>query len=173
MNKISDKIINKYLDGELDYEERKSIEKLLTTSPKTRKEYLLLQQLDKNLRKMKSKSLSQNFTLDLMNKISVSNFAHRKQSKFILSILTILILPLLLITGTVIYNLFSNYSAVDFSIIYTVRSNVSIWLLNVINYISISPVALLWICLSSILSISIYLLFDEFSRSKLYLDNIQ
>jgi len=173
MNKISDKIINKYLDGELYYEERKSIEKLLTTSPKTRKEYLLLQQLDKNLRKMKSKSLSQNFTLDLMNKISVRNVAHRKQSKFILSILTILILPLLLITGTVIYNLFSNYSAVDFSIIYTVRSNVSIWLLNVINYISISPVALLWICLSSILSISIYLLFDEFSRSKLYLDNIQ
>ena len=173
MNKISDKIINKYLDGELDYEERKSIEKLLTTSPKTRKEYLLLQQLDKNLRKMKSKSLSQNFTLDLMNKISVRNVAHRKQSKFILSILTILILPLLLITGTVIYNLFSNYSAVDFSIIYTVRSNVSIWLLNVINFFSISPVALLWICLSSILSISIYLLFDEFSRSKLYLDNIQ
>jgi len=173
MNKISDKIINKYLDGELDYEERKSIEKLLTTSPKTRKEYLLLQQLDKNLRKMKSKSLSRNFTLDLMSKISVRNVAHKKQSKFILSILTILLLPLLLITGTVIYNLFSNYSAVDSSIIYTVRSNVSIWLLNVINFFSISPVALLWICLSSILSISIYLLFDEFSRSKLYLDNIQ
>ena len=173
MNKISDKIINKYLDGELDYEERKSIEKLLTTSPKTRKEYLLLQQLDKNLRKMKSKSLSRNFTLDLMSKIFVRNVAHKKQSKFILSILTILLLPLLLITGTVIYNLFSNYSAVDSSIIYTVRSNVSIWLLNVINFFSISPVALLWICLSSILSISIYLLFDEFSRSKLYLDNIQ
>ena len=173
MNKISDKILNKYLDGEFDYEEKKSIEKLLTTSSKDKKEYLLHQQLDKNLRKMKSKNLSQNFTLDLMSKLSVRNVARREQSKFILSIFTILILPLLFITGTVIYNLFSNYRAVESSIIYTVRSNVLIWLVNVINYISISPVALLWICLSSILSISIYLLFEEFSRSTLYLDKIR
>ena len=173
MNKISDKIINKYLDGELDYEERKATEKLLTTSSKDKKEYLLLQRLDTNLRKMKSKNLSQNFTSDLMNKLSLGKVANKKQAKFILSILTILILPLLLITGTVIYNVFSNYSSVESSIIYTVRSNVSVWLVNMINYISISPASILWICLSSTLSISLYLLFDELSRSKLYLDKIQ
>ncbi len=173
MNKISDKIINKYLDGELDYEERKATEKLLTTSSKDKKEYLLLQRLDRNLKKMKTKNLSQNFTSDLINKLSLGKVANKKQAKFILSILTILILPLLLITGTVIYNVFSNYSSVESSIIYTVRSNVSVWLVNMINYISISPASILWICLSSTLSISLYLLFDELSRSKLYLDKIQ
>ncbi len=173
MNKISDKIINKYLDGELDNEERKAIKKLLTTSSKDKKEYLFLQRLDRNLKKMKTKNLSQNFTSDLMNKLSLGKVANKKQAKFILSILTILILPLLLITGTVIYNVFSNYSSVESSIIYTVRSNVSVWLVNMINYISISPASILWICLSSTLSISLYLLFDELSRSKLYLDKIQ
>jgi len=173
MNKISDKIINKYLDGELNYEERKATEKLLTTSSKDKKEYLLLQRLDTNLRKMKSKNLSQNFTSDLMSKLSVGKVANRKQAKFIIGILTILILPLLLTTGTVIYNVFSNYSSVESSIIYTVRSNVSVWLVNMINYISISPASILWICLSLTLSISLYLLFDELSRSKFYLDKIQ
>ena len=169
MKKISTTIINQYLDDELDYDERKAVEKLLTTSSKDKREYLLLQRLDKNLRKMKSEKISQNFTLELMNIISVRNVAHRKQTKFILSIITILMLPLLLIIGTVIYNLISNYSTNKSSIIYTINNNISIWLGNVINYFSISPMTLLWLCLSSILSITIYLLFDEIRRSKLYL----
>lgn len=173
MNKIRKEIINQYLDGELDYDERKTTEKLLEDSSEDKNEYLLLNRLDKNLRKMKSKKPSQDFTFDLMNKLSVKTATHKIQSRFIMGIITILMLPILLITWTVIYNSFSNYSAVGSSIIYTIKSNISLLLGNAINYLSISPVSLLWISLSLILSIAIYFLFEDFSRSKFYLDKIR
>ena len=173
MKKISNKIINQYIDGELDSDEKKAIKKLLTNSSKDKKEYLLLHQLDKNLRKIKSKKPSQNFTLDLMNKLSVRTVAQRKQSRFIMGIITILLLPILFITSTVIYNLFSNYNTVGSSQIYTIKSTIIIWLANAINYFSINPVSLLWISLFLILSISMTFLLDEFNRLKFYLDKLQ
>lgn len=175
MNKISNEIMNRYLDGELDYEERKAAEKLLTNSSKDKKEYLLLHRLDKNLRKMKSKRISQNFTSDLMDKLSVRTVRNRKQSRFILYIIASLLFPLLVLTGTVIYNIFSNYNfnTLDFPIINSINNIISIWYVKFSSYFPIIPLSVLWISFTFILSIAIYFLLDELYRSRYYLYKIR
>ncbi len=175
MKKISNEIINQYLDSELDIGDSQEVKKLLSNSSKDEKEYLLLYQLDKNLKIMKAKRVSQNFTNNLMDKLSVRALRNRKQSIFILYIVVSLLIPLLVLSGAIIYNIFSNYilSTVDYSIINSVNTKISIWHLKFISYFTNTTFPILWIGFTFVLSIAIYFLLDELNRSRYYLEKIR
>ncbi len=168
MKKISNEIINQYLDNELDEEKRQSVKKLIANSPQNEQEYRLLQLLDENLRKMKPNHTSQNFTDDLMGKLHNSMAKTRKMPGIIIFSLSSLVIPLFFIVGTVIYNLLSKpiFNTEKVSIIYSLNEMIITGYEKLFFNLNFNPFSILWISFAFILSLALYFLIEELNRTK-------
>ena len=168
MKKISNEIINQYLDNELDEEKRQSVKKLIANSPQNEQEYRLLQLLDDNLRKMKPNYASRNFTDDLMGKLHSSMAKTRKMPGIIIFNLASLVMPLLIIIGTIIYNLLSkpNFNTEKESIIYSLYEMIITGYEKLFFNLNFNPFSILWIGFAFILSLALYFLIEELNRTK-------
>ena len=102
MNRLSDEILNKYIDGELDYETLNEVKAILKESEADRENLKVLMKVHNELKSIKEFKVSDNFTSVVMSKI-VSKFKPKKSDKyFIISISSFFILLSLAIIGIVI-----------------------------------------------------------------------
>ena len=175
MKTISNKIINQYLDNELSSDNKQSVKKILAQSEKENQNFKLLYQLDKNLRKMKSNRTSPSFTIDLMEKLYSSTTQSAKLPKFVIFSISLLVIPLLLMLGTVVYNIFSksNITPERETIMYSINEIIILGYEKFLYNFNLNPLSILWISLAFLLSILLYFLIEELNRSKKLLEQIQ
>lgn len=102
MKRLSDEILNKYIDGELDYKTLNEVETILKESEVDRENLRVLLKVHNELKEIKEFEVNENFTSNLMQRIS-AKFKPKKADKyFILSISSFFILLSLAIIGVVI-----------------------------------------------------------------------
>lgn len=102
MKRLSDEILNKYIDGELDYKTLNEVEAILRESEVDRENLRVLLKVHNELKEIKEFEVKENFTSNLMQRIS-AKFKPKKADKyFILSISSFFILLSLAIIGVVI-----------------------------------------------------------------------
>jgi hypothetical protein len=102
MNRLSDEILNKYIDGELDYETLNEVKAILKESQADRENLRVLMKVHNELQGIKEFKVSEKFTSGVMSKIA-SKFKPKKADKyFIISISSFFILLSLAVIGVVI-----------------------------------------------------------------------
>ena len=78
MKKLSDEILNKYIDGELDRTSAIQVNEILSSSVEDKKNYQSLLTVHNELKKIKEELVEDNFTHRVMN-IHLYRFAGRDQ----------------------------------------------------------------------------------------------
>jgi len=101
MIRLSDEILNKYIDGELDQLTLNEIKEQLKNSELDRNRLAVLQRIDGELRKLKIYEAPQDFTEKLMVKLRKNAATLKKDKIFIFSISTILMIISLGVIGLV------------------------------------------------------------------------
>jgi anti-sigma factor RsiW len=111
MSLLSDEILNKYIDGELDGKTLKEVQDILTTSETERKRFNALKLLHSELSVLQEDKVRNDFTSFVMAKINKKVAAPKEQKYFIFSISSFIVLLCLGIVGYAAYEIFSSYSA--------------------------------------------------------------
>jgi hypothetical protein len=102
MNRLSDEILNKYIDGELDYETLNEVKLILKESEPDRENLRILLKVHNELKGIKEFEVSAGFTSNIMSKLT-AKFKPKKADKyFILSISSFFVLLSLAIIGVAI-----------------------------------------------------------------------
>lgn len=105
MSRISDEILNKYIDGELNEKSVLEIENILNTSKEDADRLSALKRIHSELGKIGSFSLPGDFTMNVMSKIRGTAKARNKDKYFILTIISFIIALSLGIIGFLAYNI--------------------------------------------------------------------
>ena len=92
MNLLSDEILNKYLDGELDKNQITKVEETLINSENDRKRFSVLKLIHKELTLMQEDKVSFDFTNNVMARVNKKFALPKQQNYFIISITSFLIL---------------------------------------------------------------------------------
>jgi anti-sigma factor RsiW len=100
MSLLSDEILNKYLDGELDRNQCSEIEEILKKSESDRKRFSALKLIHKELSLAQEDKVSAEFTNNIMTRLNKKFALPKQQNYFIISIASILALFCL---GIVVY----------------------------------------------------------------------
>lgn len=103
MNKLSDDILNKYIDGELDYNSLKNVNDVLSSSIEDKKQFQALLAVHNELKKIKEEQIAESFTNLVMKKLLLRKKAFKEQRHFIFAISSIFVSVLLVIIGLIIY----------------------------------------------------------------------
>lgn len=101
MNLLSDEILNKYIDGELNASQIEEVKTVLEKSEDDRKRFSTLKIVHEKLSLIQEDEISEDFTNLVMAKISKPFTVPRRQKYFIISITSIFILVCLGIVGYV------------------------------------------------------------------------
>jgi hypothetical protein len=99
MNKLSDEILNKYIDNELDQAALKFVREELQKSDENRKRLRALQLIHNNLKNLEPEAVSTQFAPILMKKIMKRSKTKKEQRFFILSVSSIFVIIALGILG--------------------------------------------------------------------------
>jgi anti-sigma factor RsiW len=102
MKLLSDEILNKYLDGELDKNQSAEIEEILNKSENDRKRFSALKLIHKELSLMREDKVSIDFTNNVMARVNKKFALPKQQNHFIISIASVLILFCLVIIAYVV-----------------------------------------------------------------------
>ena len=108
MNLLSDEILNKYLDGELDKNQSAEIEEILNKSENDRKRFSALKLIHKELSLMQEDKVSVDFTNNVMARVNKKFALPKQQNYFIVSISSILVLICLVIVTYVVTAIISS-----------------------------------------------------------------
>ncbi len=108
MNLLSDEILNKYLDGELDKNQSAEIEEILNKSENDRKRFSALKLIHKELSLMQEDKVSVDFTNNVMARVNKKFALPKQQNYFIVSISSILVLVCLVIVTYVVTAIISS-----------------------------------------------------------------
>jgi len=108
MNLLSDEILNKYLDGELDKNQVTKVEETLIKSENDRKRFNVLKLIHKELTLMQEDKVSFDFTNNVMARVNKKFALPKQQNYFIISITSFLIL---LCIGIVVFISISIFSS--------------------------------------------------------------
>ena len=104
--KLSDEILNKYIDNELSEEEKNKIKKMLLEDDELMKNLKALQMLEDSMQKLKLYKSSSDFTSKVMNRIQKVKMNYQSDTFFIGTI-SFLILFLVGIIGYIVTSFFS------------------------------------------------------------------
>ena len=177
MTKITDEILNKYLDEELSREESELIKSEIRTSEELQKKYNALKLIHEKLFDMKEDEVSPAFTDKIMNQIVRRKFAIPKQQKyFIVSIATFITLLCLVIFGFVISAIISSApsSIGESKSVLDSVSNLSDGLVKTLQHLFSGPgLSIIGSIFSIVLLISGFFFFEMQKRSKANLGNGQ
>ena len=99
MNQITDEILNKYLDGELNALESEQVKAALHSSEDLQRKFNALKIIHDNLFRLKEDEISSDFTDRLMKKIVKRSTVPKQQKYFIASIVSFITLLCLVIFG--------------------------------------------------------------------------
>lgn len=108
MNLLSDEILNKYIDGELDKNQSAEIEEILNKSENDRKRFSALKLIHKELSLMQEDKVSVDFTNNVMARVNKKFALPKQQNYFIVSISSILVLVCLVIVTYVVTAIISS-----------------------------------------------------------------
>lgn len=111
MSLISDEILNKYLDGELDKQLTKQVETKLKSSEAERKNFQAFKLLHAELSALQEDRVKNNFTSLVMSKIQKKAVVSKDQKFFMLSISSIIVVICLAVVSYVAYMIISSYSS--------------------------------------------------------------
>ena len=92
MNLLSDEILNKFLDGELDKNQSAEFEEILKKSESDKKRFSVLKLIHKELSLIQEDKVSAEFTNNVMARVSKKFALPKQQNCFIISIASILAL---------------------------------------------------------------------------------
>ena len=107
MNPISDEILNKYLDGELEPEKTAEVESILKKSEPDMKRFNALKLVHNNLSSIKEEKVSEDFTNRLMSKLNKKSILPKRQKYFIFTVSSFIVLICLGILAYVIATILS------------------------------------------------------------------
>ena len=177
MIQITDKILNKYLDGELSREESEQVKAGLRTSEELQRKYNALKFVHNKLSNLKEDEVSPGFTDSLMKQIVKKKFALPKQQKyFIASVATFITLLCLVIFGFSISAIISSASAStgDSKSVLDSVSNLTDSLVKTLKHLfSGSGLSIIGSIFSLLIIISGYFFFEMQKRTKANLGNGQ
>jgi len=108
---LSDEILNKYLDGELNESEASEVRSVLASSEELRKKFIALKLVHENLFLIEEEKVSGSFTDKVMKGISEKFVMPRQQKYFIISITTIIVVVCLVIFGYTLTAILSSASS--------------------------------------------------------------
>ncbi|HKI77728.1 MAG TPA: hypothetical protein VKA26_04230 [Ignavibacteriaceae bacterium] len=168
MNKLTDEILNKFLDNELDQATHKMVKEQLDSSVENRKRLKALQAVHNELSKLKESELGDDFTTKLMKKIAKKSKAKKDQKIFVFSVSSIFVAISVLIIGYVVFAILSAPSAGQGSekiIGNTVNAFQSITD-PIKNFLTGKNIAIIGSVFSFGLLLSIYFVFDTLKRVK-------
>jgi hypothetical protein len=167
MIKLTDEILNKYVDGELDPTTLNQVNQALQSSDENRKSLKALTMVHAGLKNIKPDEVSSDFTQLVMSKLQKGLKAKKEERLFIFSISSVFIALCLVIVGYIIYSLdFSSQSSKPLQIITNISDtfeNGILFLRTLFNSINTSVVGSIF---SLIILISAYFLFENMKRSK-------
>ena len=164
MININDELLNKYLDNELNREEKDLVKTAIENSPELKKKYAALLDANSLLKNMKLDSPSLDFTKLVMNKISSKTSTARQQKYFLFTILSIFGVIALGITGFLLYQIISSIQPGDSSeVVTTYSKGIGDYFSNLFGKKNLSIFGSL---LSFVMLISGYFLYDFQKRSK-------
>lgn len=108
MIELSDEILNKYIDGELDQSALSEVRQQLKHSESGRLRLTMLQRVHSELNRLETFEVSNNFTSMLMSKLQKKAKVVRKDRFFVLSISSLFLIIILAIISYMCIMLFSN-----------------------------------------------------------------
>jgi hypothetical protein len=103
MNELSDEILNKYIDRELDYASLQQVNEVLLRSIGDKKRLNALIAVHNELKKFKEESVPDSFTILVMKRLQSRNKAFKEQRNFVFVISSIFVSILAVIIGLIIY----------------------------------------------------------------------
>jgi len=164
MNNIDDELLNKYLDGELNQDEKDLVKISIESSLEVKKRYEALLKAHSLLNSIKEESPSIDFTKLVMNKLNKKSVIVKQQKFFLLSILSLLGLVILGITGYVLFQVISSMQPTQSSeMVTTYTKDLGDYISNLFGQKNIT---ILGSVLSCIMLISGYFLYDYQKHSK-------
>ena len=168
MNKLSDEVLNKYLDNDLSQAELKTIRDQLQSSEEDRKRLRALQLIHSSLKSIEGESISSNFTSTLMEKIVKKSKAKKEQRFFIFSISSVFIIIALGIIGYVISLILATPQSASDTVAgtketVTVLENLIVPIKTFLSKLNISMIGSVF---SLGLLISVYFILDLMKHSK-------
>jgi len=164
MNNIDDELLNKYLDGELNQDEKDLVKTSIESSLEVKKRYEALLKAHSLLNSIKEESPSIDFTKLVMNKLNQRSVIARQQKYFLLSILSLLGLIIVGVTGYALYQVISSIQPIQSSEIVTNYSkDLGDYVSNLFGQKNLT---ILGSVLSFIMLISGYFLYDYQKHSK-------
>ncbi|MGD8305898.1 MAG: hypothetical protein PVF17_04525 [Ignavibacteria bacterium] len=111
MNKLTDDILNKYFDGDLDNKSIEEVEDIIKSSESERKKINAFKVLHQELSTLREDQVSRDFTDNIMKRISRRSVTARTQKYFIIAMFSFIILLCLGVVGYVVYTIISSVSA--------------------------------------------------------------
>ena len=164
MININDEMLNKYLDDELNREEKDLVKTAIENSPELKKKYSTLFDANNLLRDMEPDSPSTDFTKLVMNKISSKTSTVRQQKYFLFSVLSLFGLIILGITGYIFYQVITSIQPGESSeAVTTYSKGIGDYFSSIFGKKNLS---IFGSVLSFIMLISGYFLYDYQKRSK-------
>ncbi|MCW8802987.1 MAG: hypothetical protein OQK57_01220 [Ignavibacteriaceae bacterium] len=175
MIKVTDEILNKYLDGELSRKEAEQVKSELRASEELQRKFNTLKLVHEKLFALKEDKVNENFTDTLMKQIVKKRFVIPRQQKyFIASVATFITLLCLVIFGFTISAMISAAppSISESKSVVDSISNLSDGLVNVLKHLfSGEGLSIIGSIFSIIVLISGYFFFEMQKRSKANLSN--
>lgn len=168
MNLLSDEILNKYLDGELDKEKITEVESILEKSEPDLKRFNALKLVHNNLALMKEEQVSEDFTRRLMKNLNKKFVLPKQQKYFIVAVSSFIVLICLGIVGYVISAILSAPVAQTQSVevTETVQNVTSGLITQLHNIFSGSNLSIFGSIISFALIISGYLFYEKQKQIK-------
>jgi len=168
MIELSDDLLNKYLDGELDEKELAEVLDFLVISKEAQKRLKALQIADKGLRQIKEFKVPDAFTDLVMSKLHKRSKVRKGQKYFIFSISSIFILSSLTVLGFIISLFMGTDSESDST------SHILENFLNYADYLSKSikgimsgeNISIFGSIISFVIIISAYFFFENYKQTK-------
>jgi hypothetical protein len=175
MIRITDEILNKYLDGELSREEAEQVNSELRVSEELQRKFNTLKLVHDKLSDLKEDEVSAGFTELLMSKIKKKSLlVPRQQKYFIVSIATFITLLCLVVFGFSISAIISSSpsSIGDSKTVVDSITNLSDGLTKTIEHIfSGKGLSIIGSIFSLVIIISGYFFFEMQKRTKANLSN--
>lgn len=168
MNKLSDELLNKYIDKELSQAELQLVKNILENSESERKKLKALQLVHDGLKNLTQDQTSPGFTSIVMNKLTKKSKAKKEQRNFILSISSIFITISLGIIGYFVYILVTGPSTDSGSLVLVQDSmNTLKYITDPIkNLLSGKNIEIIGSVFSLGLLISVYFLFESIKQNR-------
>ncbi len=167
MIKLTDDILNKFIDNDLDWETNQAVKEQLKNSPEDLRKLNELQKVHFGLQNIQTDEISEQFTSNIMEKILKKAKVKKTDKYFVISISSFIGLIIAVIIGVVLSQIISsppNPSTISFGDKITGFVSEIISVVN--NIFTTKSISIFGMVISLGLIISIFTLYENHKRAK-------